>query len=185
MVDEANGFVQWRHAPPEAWRFCPLCRAELVNHAWDGKARRYCRQCGFVYWERPLPAAAAVVVDGDRPGQIVLVRRRYPPEEGQWTLPGGGIESGETVAAAMVREVHEETGLVVEVDQQLGTWSTPTGETVITFFVSRYVSGALKPGTDAADAAWYAYRDIPALAFSTHRDAVQRYFGNLRGGATR
>jgi ADP-ribose pyrophosphatase YjhB (NUDIX family) len=181
MADEPNGFVQWRHAPPDQWRYCPLCCADLVDQAWDGKVRRYCLKCGFVYWERPLPAAAAVVVDVDRPGEIVLVRRRYPPEEGQWTLPGGGIESGESVVQAALREVWEETGLVVEVQRQLGTWSTPTGETVITFFVGRRVSGTLRPGTDAQDAAWFAHGDIPTLAFSTHRDAVQEYLNGRIG----
>ena len=143
MADEPNGFVQWRHAAPDRWRFCPLCRARLIDRAWDGKMRRYCPACGFVYWERPLPAAAVVVGDSRRPGEIVLVRRRYPPDAGQWTLPGGGIEAGESVAEAARREVLEETGLTVEMDGQIGTWSTPTGETVITFFAAHQIAGTL------------------------------------------
>ena len=178
MEDASQGseFVQWRHAPPGEWQYCPLCRADLTNHAWDGKVRRYCPVCGFVYWERPLPAAAAIVLDpADHPNQMVLVRRRYPPEEGQWTLPGGGIEAGESVEEAACREVVEETGLDIAVDRQIGTWSTPSAETVITFFAAHAVGGQLQAGTDALEAAWFPVESLPELAFSTHQEAVERF----------
>ena len=172
--EETNAFVQWRHAPASQWRFCPLCAARLVDRKWDGKTRRYCEVCGFVYWERPLPAAAALIVDGER-RQIVLVRRRYPPEEGLWTLPGGGIEAGESAEDAVRREVREETGLVVRLDRQLRTLSTPSGETVVTFFVAHAEDGALTAGTDALEASWFSWDEAPRLAFSTHRDALELY----------
>lgn len=175
MADDTNAFVQWRHAPPGQWRFCPLCGTHLAGRTWDGKIRRYCSHCGFVYWERPLPAAAAIVVAAHQPDQVVLVKRRYPPEVGEWTLPGGGIEAGESVESAAVREVHEETGLVIAIDAQLGTWSTPTNETIITFFIAHQKSGRLIGGSDALDAQWFAAGTAPRLAFSTHRDALQRF----------
>ncbi len=175
-ASQGSEFVQWRHAPPSEWQFCPLCRSDLTNQVWDGKMRRYCPACGFVYWERPVPAAAAVVLDPARqPGQMVLVRRRYPPEEGQWTLPGGGIEAGESVQEAARREVLEETGLAVAVDQQIGTWSTPSAETLITFFAAHVLGGQLEAGTDALEAAWFPIAALPDLAFNTHRDAVESF----------
>jgi len=135
MADDAdlNLFVQWRHASPGLWKFCPLCQASLTNHDWDGKSRRYCSQCGFVYWERPLPAVAALVYNVEHQ-EVLLVTRRYPPATGGYTLPGGGVEYGESVQDALRREVLEETGLIVGIDSQLGTWSTPSNETLITFF---------------------------------------------------
>ncbi|MCY0898423.1 MAG: NUDIX hydrolase [Firmicutes bacterium] len=175
MDDDVNAFVQWRHAPSGEWRYCPLCRGALINHPWDGKMRRYCPECGFVYWERPLPAVAALIVRPGPPMEMVLVRRRYPPEVGQWTLPGGGIEAGESVVQAIRREVEEETGLFIEVDEQLGTWSTPSNETIITFFVAHPVSGILQAGTDALEADWFPLDKLPLLAFSTHRDAVTAF----------
>lgn len=180
MADESNGFVQWRHAPPSQWQFCPLCRTDLVDQSWDGKMRRYCSSCGFVYWERPLPAAAVLISDAHRPGQIVLVRRRYPPDEGQWTLPGGGIEAGESAEQAAVREAIEETGLIVVVDAQLGTWSTPTAETIITFYITHADGGRLKAGTDAEEACWFPLDSMPTLAFSTHREALRRFLSEQR-----
>ncbi|MEK6851542.1 MAG: NUDIX domain-containing protein, partial [Candidatus Thermoplasmatota archaeon] len=60
----------------------------------------------------PIAAASALILRG---GSVLLIRRRAPPNEGRWGLPGGGIELGESVRDAAVREVREETGLAVKV----------------------------------------------------------------------
>ena len=64
------------------------------------------------YPERPIVGVGAVIVQD---GKVVLIRRRYEPLQGQWSLPGGGVEVGETLEAAVAREMLEETGLEVEV----------------------------------------------------------------------
>lgn len=64
------------------------------------------------YPSRPIAGVGAVIFVG---GQVVLIRRRYEPLAGQWSLPGGTVEIGETLEAAVAREVREETGLVVDV----------------------------------------------------------------------
>jgi 8-oxo-dGTP diphosphatase len=64
------------------------------------------------YPERPIVGVGAVILAD---GRVVLIRRRYEPLRGQWSLPGGGVEIGETLEAAVAREVLEETGLQVEV----------------------------------------------------------------------
>lgn len=73
------------------------------------------------------------------------MRRRYPPNQGGWTLPGGGVEAGESVEEAIHREVLEETGLVITLDEQLGTQSTPFKETLITFYLARALGGQINP----------------------------------------
>lgn len=105
--------------------------------------------------------------------RVVLVTRRYPPEVGGYTFPGGGVESGESLTAAVMREVLEETGLVVTVDKLLGTWSTPTNETVITFYVTHPVGGTLAPGSDALSANWFQRTNAPALVFSVHQEVMR------------
>ncbi len=64
------------------------------------------------YPERPIVGVGAVILDA---GQVVLIRRRYEPLAGRWSLPGGTLEVGETLEAGVARELREETGLEVEV----------------------------------------------------------------------
>jgi 8-oxo-dGTP diphosphatase len=65
------------------------------------------------YPTRPIVGVGAVILTGDR--QVVLVKRRYEPLAGQWSLPGGTLDVGETLEAGTAREIHEETGLIVDV----------------------------------------------------------------------
>jgi ADP-ribose pyrophosphatase YjhB (NUDIX family) len=64
------------------------------------------------YPERPLVGVGGVVIDGDR---ALLVRRGTEPLRGEWSIPGGLLEVGETLPAGVARELHEETGLTVRV----------------------------------------------------------------------
>ena len=64
------------------------------------------------YPERPIVGVGAVIVED---GKVVIVKRRYEPLAGRWSLPGGGLELGETLETAVAREMREETGLDVEV----------------------------------------------------------------------
>ena len=64
------------------------------------------------YPERPIVGVGAVIVRGE---QVLIVRRRYEPLAGRWSLPGGTLELGETLEAGLAREMQEETGLDVEV----------------------------------------------------------------------
>ena len=113
---------------------------------------------GRSYPRRPVVGVGAVVlVDG----QVVLVKRAHEPLIGQWNLPGGGVELGETLAAACVREVREETGLVVEVGAVIEVFDRimldAAGRVqyhfVLVDYVCRAVGGALCRGTDASDVA--------------------------------
>jgi 8-oxo-dGTP diphosphatase len=104
-----------------------------------------------------MPEVAAVGGIALRDGQLLLIRRRHPPSRGRWSLPGGRVESGETSEQALVREMAEETGLVVEVGALVGevTRAGP-GDAVYRirdFFVTP-VGGTQRAGDDAADVAW-------------------------------
>ena len=124
------------------------------------------------YPERPIVGVGAVILvspsDATRMGWtvpvpndgVVLVKRKFEPLAGQWSLPGGAVEVGETLEAAIVREVVEETGLSVAVASMIEVFDRilldPQGRTqyhfVLVDYVCRATSGTLRAGSDVADA---------------------------------
>ncbi|WP_088320974.1 NUDIX hydrolase [Kineosporia sp. R_H_3] len=116
---------------------------------------------------RRVPCVGALVYDDA--GRILLVRRANPPAQGLWSVPGGRVEPGEDGARAVVREVAEETGLVVEAGRLVGSVlrDAPDGSVyVIDDYACRVTGGALAAGDDAADAGWFSAADLVALPTS-------------------
>ncbi len=101
------------------------------------------------------PSLAADIIIRYPDNQIVLVKRKYKPFEGHWALPGGGVEIGETVEQAAVREAKEETGLIVKLERLAGVYSEPDrdprGHVVSVVFLAIPVGGELDAASDAAE----------------------------------
>lgn len=112
-----------------------------------------------------VPCVGAVVKDGG--GRLLLIKRGHEPGKGLWSLPGGRIESGETDAEALVREMLEETGLTVEPGRLLGRVRRPgmAGDVIdIRDYAATVTGGTLRAGDDAADARWVGAEELGALA---------------------
>jgi 8-oxo-dGTP diphosphatase len=128
------------------------------------------------YPASPLVGVGAVIVENDR---VLLIRRGQAPLLGEWSLPGGLLECGETLRDAAIREAREETGLTIEVDEMLGVYERIIpGESredddargqgvryhyVLIDFLCRPLGGELKAGSDAAAAGWFSRDELPAL----------------------
>lgn len=115
----------------------------------------------------PIPCVGALVRDDE--GRLLLVRRGRPPAVGTWSLPGGRVEPGETTSEAIVREVAEETALVVVPERLVGRVYRP-GPDGTTYQIDdlrcRWVSGRLRAGDDAADARFVSPAELCRLPLS-------------------
>jgi len=119
----------------------------------------------------PLLAADCVVFD--RADRLLLIKRGNPPFKGKYALPGGFVEIGETVEAAALRELREETGIEGKILTLIGVYSDPKrdprGHCVSTAFLVRPKSAKAIGGDDAASAAFIeAWQDLK-LAFDHNR----------------
>ena len=111
-----------------------------------------------------VPCVGAIVTGAG--GRILLIRRGHEPEAGRWSLPGGRIEPGENDAEALVREVREETGLLVTAGELAGTVQRPgPGGTVLDIrdYLATIAGGELAAGDDAVGARWAGPADLPGL----------------------
>ncbi len=111
-----------------------------------------------------IPCVGAVIKDGA--GRLLLIKRGHEPGKGLWSIPGGRIEPGESDEAALVREVREETGLVVTAGRLIGAVRRPAGAGSvldIRDYAAEVTGGTLVPGDDADDAVWASAAELDGL----------------------
>jgi 8-oxo-dGTP diphosphatase len=158
------------------YKFCPQCGQLLTEKLQDGRDRMVCENCGFIYYQNPVPAAAVVVVQDE---QVLLVKRKFAPHIGEWSLPAGFVEYNETPEEAAVRETTEETGITVRVKRLLdvsGTCDDHKSNIVLVVYEAEQIGGTLQAGDDAIEAGFYPLDLLPGkIAFSSHQQAINKY----------
>ena len=141
------------------------------------------------YPDRPIVGVAAVVIEDDR---VVLVRRGRPPAYGEWSLPGGAVEPGETLEEAVVREVKEEIGREVEVMELVAVldriFLDPEGEVqyhyVLMDFLCRRKGGRLRASSDAIACAQVVFAALSRYRLTQEtREVINRAYQRLNGGS--
>jgi len=134
------------------------------------------------------PTAPAVGVGGVlvHEGRVLLIRRGKEPLRGRWVVPGGTVELGETLEEALVREMEEETGLLVEplevvtvFDRILREGERVAYHYVIVDYLCRYRAGEARAASDALEVAWARPEelpryDLPAKALEVVEDGFRR-----------
>lgn len=137
--------------------------------------------------EAPVLGVGALVV---REGRALLVRRGRPPRAGLWALPGGRVRLGESLDQAAEREVHEETGLRVRAGRVVHAFDLIERDAVhhvcfhyvVVDLLCEYLSGELRTGDDADEAAWLAPEEWKALPVDSETRALLASWQSGEGG---
>jgi len=129
-----------------------------------------------VHYRNAKPCAGAIIV---RDGHVLLGRRNREPYRDWWDIPGGFLDPWEHPADAVVREVAEETGLVVQPTEVLGIFPDTYGAeedadyTLNVYYLVDVISGEPQPADDLAELAWFAAGALPErIAFPNAREVL-------------
>jgi len=129
------------------------------------------------YPDQPVAGVGGVVIRGR---EVLLVKRAHPPRAGEWSLPGGRLELGESLVDGVRREVREETGIDVSVGPLVEVFDRVHRDAdgrvryhfVIADYLCRPIGGVLAAGDDAADARWVPRGAVAGLGVHAHALAV-------------
>ena len=152
------------------FRFCPLCGKPL-----EGTEPPVCPTGHFVHYDNPPTTVQAWI---ERDGTYLILKRNEEPFAGEWDLPGGFVEMGESPADAVVREVAEETALRVTPAEIIGAFTSAYGDsgrhTVDIAYLCRIDGGDFElDRVEKSDAAWVRLDAMPKLAFEGERQALE------------
>ncbi len=152
------------------YRFCPLCSERL-----DATDPPACPKGHFVHYDNPPTTVQAWI---ECEGTYLILKRNEEPFAGEWDLPGGFVEMGESPAEAVVREVAEETGLTVALTEIIGAFTSAYGDsgrhTIDIAYLCRVDGGDFElDRVEKSDAAWVALEEMPTLAFAGERQALE------------
>ena len=161
--------------------YCSTCKSKNKFSYIEGQIRYHCQECKTIHYQNPKPTSTLICTKNN---QILFVKRAFEPAKGEWSLPGGFIELGETPEDAAKRELKEETNLNGEVVKLLGTCShfnSVFGDILLigmTMDINNWEE--LKTGDDAYDATFFNIKECPILAFECHQKIFEMYINRIK-----
>jgi 8-oxo-dGTP diphosphatase len=154
--------------------YCVQCGTTVKMEEKFGSNRPVCPACGWIYFTDPKVAVAVVVLQDER---VLLTRRVNEPHQGDWSLPAGFMDAGETIGQAGARECLEETGLRVNVTYLIDIFSGkehPHGADIVLVYRAEITGWSLTPGDDADRAEFFQLDNLPPLAFESTRNILHK-----------
>ena len=158
-------------------RHCMACGGRLHTRRQEGRWRRHCPRCGWIFYDNPVPAAVAVILG---PRGILLARRAAPPYAGSWDLPGGFLEADDLPERGLERELREELGVRARIVGFLGSFTErygPRGFPILAMVYRARLGGAPRAGSDVSEVRWFRRAEIPwrAIAFPSVKRALRSF----------
>ena len=174
-----------REHPLEVFHYCPKCGSPAFEI--HNALSRHCTNCGFTFYQNPRASTAAFILNGK--GELLVARREKEPAKGTLDLPGGFVDNDENAEQGMVREIQEETGLSIEVNEVEYLFSIPNVyhysgmdiHTLDLFFICHVDDDAVvKAADDAAELSWVPLKKVYVERFGLRsiRQAVHRFLEN-------
>lgn len=155
------------------YQYCPYDGEHLIVDDSGSESRSACPKCGFIYYPNPKACVAILITEGRK---ILLARRGIEPAKGQWDIPGGFVDMGESVEDTVIRETLEETSLRVRVKEYLGSIPDVYGPrqipTVNLCFLVEVLEGKPKPKSDVESLVWFSLDELPEKMAFAHQEQV-------------
>ena len=169
--------------------YCSACGGKLSRGVPQGDhtERRYCKGCGSIAYSNPVPVVLCLLHTKER---LLMVRRAIPPYTGSWAPPGGFIDEGESIDAAAIREVREETGIDVVADSLIpySIISIPAINQICLVCRSE-LDFEVEPefGDEIFEARWFTKKEMPMDEYflPAHVDGLELFFDSLESGRFR
>ena len=156
--------------------YCSNCGHKNKFSFIDGAKRFHCKLCKTIHYQNPKPTATLICPKDDK---ILLVQRAYEPGKGEWGLPGGFLELGETLEEGAIRELKEETNLdgsVIKLLSHCSHFNSIFGD-ILLLGIQMEIKGwkNLQAGDDALNAKLFNIQEYPELAFECHQKILDSY----------
>ena len=157
-------------------QFCSVCGSPLKNQKINNEERTVCLQCDRIHYDQLIIGAGGIV---ERKGCLLLIQRSADPFKGDYGLPSGHVDVDENPADAAAREVHEETGLHVEIGDLLGVYffdDHPRGKGIHIVYRCHIVGGELRETAEGTNPSFFTREQIPHdLAGGGHNQAISSW----------
>lgn len=154
--------------------FCPKCGGKLEYREQNERLRLTCYTCSYIFYENPVVGVAAIVMNEKK--QILLGRRKSGRYKGLWCIPCGYLEYDEDIYDGIVREMKEETNIVIKPLQVFTVQSNfhePECHSVGVWFLSEVVGGQFEAGDDLLELAFFGLDSYPEMAFPTDVTVIE------------
>jgi len=161
------------------YTYCPRCATELTERLLGHKSHPTCPACNFIQFQDPKVAVIAFVTHVDpatQENRVLLIQRAVDPAKGKWAMPGGYMDADEMPEDALQRELLEEVGLKIQIEQLLNIFPMPGADGINRGILLAYQARPadpsqieLYPQDDVCAASWLTRSEISKyeLAFQT------------------